>query len=272
MRFNLIGTLLLCTAVLVACSDDEIAIEDMPPENIYARAEAYLKEGNPFDAATDFSEVERLYPYSAWAKRAMIMSAYSYYGAADYEASQSAARRFIEFYPSDPDTAYARYLIALGYYDQIVDVGRDQDKTTSALQALREIVERHPDTEFARDAELKYDFALNHLAGKEMEIGRYYLKRGHNFAAIGRFKAVIEEYDRTNHTEEALHRMVEAYMALGLEGEARETAAVLAFNFPGSEWYEETFALVQSGGTRNASGQGTWLGAFWRQVIRGEWL
>ncbi|MEL7216139.1 MAG: outer membrane protein assembly factor BamD [Pseudomonadota bacterium] len=145
MRFNLIGTLLLCTAVLVACSDDEIAIEDMPPEDIYARAEAYLNEGNPFDAATDFSEVERLYPYSAWAKRAMIMSAYSYYGAADYEASQSAARRFIEFYPSDPDTAYARYLIALGYYDQIVDVGRDQDKTTSALQALREIVERHPE-------------------------------------------------------------------------------------------------------------------------------
>jgi outer membrane protein assembly factor BamD len=258
--------------LLVACTQPEVKLEDFPPEEIYARAQMFLDEGNTTEAARYFSEVERLYPYSAWAKRAMIMSAFAYYGDADYERSRSSARRFIEFFPSDQDTAYARYLIALGYYDQIVDVGRDQDNTVNALSALREVIELHPDTDFARDAELKFDFALNHLAGKEMEIGRYYLKRGHYFAAINRFKAVVVDYETSSHSEEALHRMVEAYMALGLDGEARRAAALLGHNFPGSEWYEDTFALIQSDGRNNASPDGTWAGGVWRQVFQGRWL
>lgn len=269
MRF-VIATLMVLA--LTACSDNEPPLSSFPPEEIYAKAEAFLLEGDTTSAAEYFSEVERLYPYSTWAKRAMIMSAYAYFGDAEYERSQSAARRFIEFFPSDEDTAYARYLIALGYYDQIVDVGRDQDATVKALRALREVVERHPDTDFARDADLKYDFALNQLAGKEMEIGRYYLKRGHYFAAINRFQSVVNDYETSNHSEEALHRMVEAYMALGLDEDARRAAGLLGHNFPGSPWYEDTFALVQSDGAQNASEETGFWGSVMRQVFQGRWL
>ncbi|MEL6679755.1 MAG: outer membrane protein assembly factor BamD [Pseudomonadota bacterium] len=263
----------LCLVLgLAACAETEPDANDQSAEEIYRAAEASLDEGEPRAAGQGFAEIERLFPYSQWAKRALLMSAYSYYEAKDFQEAQSAAQRYLDFYPSDEEAPYAQYLIALSYYDQITDVGRDQQNTVEALQALREVSQRYPNTEYARDAELKFDLALDHLAGKEMEIGRYYLKRGHNLAAVNRFKAVVDEYQTTTHTEEALHRLVEAYLALGLVEEARKSAAILAYNFPGSPWYEDTYALIQTDGQANASEEGNVFSRAFRQVILGKWL
>lgn len=186
------------------------------------------------DAAKTFGEVERLYPYSEWSKRAMLMSAFAYHEGGQYGESRSAAQRYLDFYPADKDAPYAQFLIALSYYDQIVDIGRDQDNTFQALQEMRDIIERYPDSEYAKSAQMKFELALDHLAGKEMEIGRYYLARGHYTAAINRFRVVVEEYQTTTHTPEALHRLVEAYLSLGLVGEAQTAAAILGHNFRGA--------------------------------------
>ena len=233
---------------------------------------ADLDRGAEREAARTFSEVERLYPYSQWAKRALIMSAFSYYEATDFVEARSAAERFISFYPADPDAAYAQYLIAQSWYDQINDVGRDQGNTLEALQALRVLIERYPNSEYTREAELQFDLALDHLAGKEIEVGRYYLKRGQYIAAIGRFKAVVDEYQTTSHTPEALHRLVESYLALGLDDEAIKSASVLGHNFPGSDWYADSYRLLETDGALNASDEGGVLGRIYRQVILGEWL
>ena len=271
MRSTLAATAL---AALAACSGaEDIAVEDRPADVLYAEAEASLSAGNDFSAAREFAEVERLYPYSSWAKRATIMSAFAYYQAREFQQSRAAAERYLELYPTDEDAAYAQYLIAMGHYDQIVDVGRDQQTTIDALQAMRVLLERYPESDYAREIELKFDLALDHLAGKEMEIGRYYLKRGHYMAAVNRFQTVVDDYQTSTHTEEALHRMVEAYLALGLDSEAERAAGLLAVNFPGSDWYEDSYALVQSDGAANASGDDAGrLGRFWRRVVRGEWL
>ncbi|MGB0497571.1 MAG: outer membrane protein assembly factor BamD [Rubricella sp.] len=266
---------LVFVLALAACGGGGDEIGDGPAgpaDTMFAEAQADLDAGRPRAAAIGFTEVEQEYPFSEWARRAMIQAAYAYYTSGDYEESRSAAQRFLEFYPADPDAAYARYLIALGYYDQILDVGRDQRDTIDALQALRAVFERHPESEYARDAQLKFDLALDHLAGKEMEIGRYYLARSHYTAAIGRFRAVVEEFDTTSHTEEALHRLVEAYMALGFDEEARRAALILATNYPGSEWYERSFALLQSAGASQSADDDGTLPTIWRRVIRGEWL
>ncbi|MEL7276863.1 MAG: outer membrane protein assembly factor BamD [Pseudomonadota bacterium] len=272
MRWILRFALLSAVALLAACAEPEQDVNDLSAEEIYRQAEADLDAGEARTAGRGFAEIERLFPYSQWAKRALLMSAYSFYEAKDFQEAQSAASRYLDFYPSDAEAPYAQYLIALSYYDQITDVGRDQQNTVEALQALREVVQRYPNTEYARDAELKFDLALDHLAGKEMEIGRYYLKRGHNLAAVNRFKAVVDEYQTTTHTEEALHRLVEAYMALGLIEEARKSAAILAYNFPGSSWYEDTYALIQTDGQANASDEGNLFTRTFRQVILGDWL
>lgn len=264
----------LAVMLLAACEqpDPQAILEATPPQEIFADAEAELEAGREFNAGELFGEVERLYPYSQWARRAMIMSSYSYYQAAEFERSQSAARRFLEFFPNDEDAPYAQYLIALAYYDQITDVGRDQQPTLNALQSLREVMERFPGSAYARDSELKFDLAMDHLAGKEMEIGRYYLKRGQYMAAINRFETVIDDFQTTTHVEEALHRMVEAYTALGLEDEALKAAALLGFNAPGSDWYENSYALVQSNGTDNAEAPRGFFTSVWSRVIRGRWL
>ncbi|MDZ7909567.1 MAG: outer membrane protein assembly factor BamD [Gemmobacter sp.] len=176
-------------------------------------------------------EVERLYPYSEWAKRALIMQAFAYHRNREYEEARAAAQRFLDYYPGDEEAAYAQYLMALSYYDQIDEVGRDQGLTFQALQALREVIEDYPDSEYARSAILKFDLAFDHLAAKEMEIGRYYLKRGHYAAAINRFRVVVEDFQTTTHTAEALHRLVESYLALGFRDEAQTAAAILGHNF-----------------------------------------
>ena len=250
----------------------EIPLETYTAEQIFERAEYELNRNQPGDAAFYFSEIERLYPYSEWAQRALIMQAFAYHREKDYPKSRSAAQRFIDFYPDDDDAAYAQYLLALSYYDQIDEVGRDQGLTFQALQSLRTVIENYPDSEYATSAILKFDLAFDHLAGKEMEIGRYYLKRDHHTAAINRFRVVVEDFQTTTHTAEALHRLVEAYLSLGLTEEARTAGAILGHNFQSTEWYEASYKLLTGRGLEPAFFKDNWLAAVYRQTIKGEWL
>ncbi|PWR01776.1 outer membrane protein assembly factor BamD [Meridianimarinicoccus roseus] len=260
-------------AVLAGCAqDDGPPLENFTPKEIYDRAEYELDTGNLEESARYFSEVERLYPYSEWAKRALIMQAFALHADRQYEDARGAAQRYIDFYPADEDAAYAQYLLALTYYDQIGEVGRDQGVTFQALQALRTVIERYPDSPYARSAILKFDLAFDHLAGKEMEIGRYYLKRGHYAAAVSRFRVVVEDFQTTSHTPEALHRLVEAYLGLGLVNEAQTAGAILGYNYQGSDWYQDTFTLLTGEGLLlEPAGQG-WLRSIWRQSVQGRWL
>jgi outer membrane protein assembly factor BamD len=250
----------------------EIPLETYSPEQIYERGEFELNRSNPEEAAFYFAEIERLYPYSDWARRALIMQAFSYHRDQDYPNSRAAAQRFIDFYPDDDDAAYAQYLLALSYYDQIDEVGRDQGLTFQALQALREVIERYPDSEYARSSILKFDLAFDHLAAKEMEIGRYYLRRNHYTAAINRFRVVVEDFQTTTHTPEALHRLVEAYLSLGLTDEARTAGAILGFNYQSTDWYEDSFALLTGQGLTLEAAGDSWLSQVYRQTVKGSWL
>ncbi|WP_299876133.1 outer membrane protein assembly factor BamD [uncultured Sulfitobacter sp.] len=250
----------------------EIPLETYTAEQIFERGEYELNRKKPGQAAFYFSEIERLYPYSDWAKRALIMQAFSYHQDKDYPNSRSSAQRYIDFFPDDDDAAYAQYLLALSYYDQIDEVGRDQGLTFQALQSLRDVIERYPDSEYAKSSILKFDLAFDHLAGKEMEIGRYYLRRDHYTAAINRFRVVVEEFQTTTHTAEALHRLVESYLSLGLTQEAQTAGAILGHNYRGSEWYEDSYKLLTGQGLQPAFYRDNWLGSIYRQTIKGEWL
>jgi outer membrane protein assembly factor BamD len=242
--FALIAT----SAVLAGCSGtDEEEYVERPVEELYNEAQDLLESGDPGQAGQAFEEVERQHPYSQWATRAQLMSAYAYYEANSYDEAVAAAERFIELHPGHQDVPYAYYLIGISYYEQISDVGRDQKMTEQALAAFDELRRRFPDSEYARDAELKADLARDHLAGKEMSIGRYYLRRGQYVAAINRFHSVVGRYQTTTHVPEALHRLTEAYLALGLDQEAQKNAAVLGYNFPSSQWYLDSYALLNGG-------------------------
>lgn len=250
----------------------EIDYEEFTAKQIFGRGEYDLARDQPALAAKSFSEVERLYPYSELAKRAVIMQAFAYHEAKDYENSRSSAQRYIDFYPTDEDAAYAQYLLALSYYDQIDEVGRDQELTFQALQELRKVIEVYPDSDYARSAILKFDLAFDHLAAKEMEVGRFYLKRDHFTAGINRFRTVVEDFQTTSHTAEALHRLVEAYLSLGLTDEAQTAGAILGHNFRATEWYEDSYRLLSSRGlTLEAKGD-NWLRQIYRQMIKGQWL
>ncbi|WP_460274832.1 outer membrane protein assembly factor BamD [Celeribacter sp. ULVN23_4] len=271
---KLVLTLGLSMAFLTACGDTAPRgdLEGYPAKDIYERAEYEITQKDFGDAAFYFGEVERLYPYSDWAKRALIMQAFSYHRDKDYENARVSAQRFLDFYPADEDAAYAQYLLALSYYDQIDDIGRDQGLTFQALQALRVVIERYPNSEYARSAILKFDLAFDHLAAKEMEIGRYYLKHKHYTAATNRFRVVVEQFQTTQHTPEALHRLVESYLALGLTEEAQTAAAILGHNYQSSEWYQDSYKLLTGQGLEPKVFENNWLGAVYRQMIRGEWL
>ena len=195
-------------------------------------------------AAQLFDEVERQHPYSVWARRAQLMSAFSYYLARDYPASISSAQRFLSIHPGNKDAVYALYLVAVDYYEQIQDVTRDQKITQQALDSLGELIRRYPDTPYAADARLKVDLVRDHLAGKEMEIGRFYQRRGEWIASVLRFRNVVDNYQTTTHVPEALLRLTESYLALGIPAEAKKSAAVLGANYPGSKWYEDAFKLI----------------------------
>ncbi|MGZ8346620.1 MAG: outer membrane protein assembly factor BamD [Allosphingosinicella sp.] len=204
-----------------------------------------MQDGNYLIAAALFDEVERQHPYSVWARRAQLMSAFCYYAANDHTKSIESARRFLSIHPGNRDAPYALYLIALNYYEQITDVTRDQAITQQALDALGELVRRYPASPYAEDARLKIDLVRDHLAGKEMEIGRFYQRRGQWLASVIRFRVVVDEFQTTSHTPEALMRLTESYLALGLPDEARRSAAVLGANFPETRWYERAYELVQ---------------------------
>ena len=271
---RLLGGLAL-VAVLAACGggNREPDFEQMDAEAIYKLGEYQLETSRKgSDAVTYFAEVERLYPYSEWAKRALIMQAFAYHKDRDYENSRATAQRYIDTYPAEEDAAYAKYLLALSYYDQIDEVGRDQGLTYQALQALRAVIEEYPDSDYARSAILKFDLAFDHLAAKEMEIGRYYLKRKNYTAAINRFRVVVENFQTTSHTPEALHRLVEAYLSLGFTDEAQTAAAILGHNFRSTEWYEDSYRLLAAKGLEPKARGDSWLARVYRQVIRGEWL
>ena len=277
-RKIVLGAAVLAMLAASGCGrrEREASLDELPPETIFRRAEAQLTTRRGAErAATTFTEVERLYPYSEWAKRSVIMSAFAYHQAKLYEESRGAAQRYLDFYPADEDAAYAQYLIALSFYDQIDKVSRDQGVTFQALQALRTTVERYPDSEYATTALLKFDLTLDHLAGKEMDIGRYYLKLGHFGAAINRFRVVVEDFQTTTHTPEALHRLVESYLSLGLDADAQTAGAILGHNFQGTDWYKDSHVLLTGRGisTDEASEQSQgWLKRIWRRVILGQWI
>jgi outer membrane protein assembly factor BamD len=212
---------------------------------LYNAAWDRMRQRNYAQAALIFDEVERQHPYSIWARRAQLMSAFCYYAAGDHTKSIESARRFMSIHPGNRDAPYALYLIALNYYEQISDVTRDQAITRQALESLGEVVRRYPDTPYAADARVKVDLVRDHLAGKEMEIGRFYQRRRQWLAATVRFRTVVDEYQTTSHAPEALMRLTESYLALGIPEEARRAAAVLGANYPNTRWYQRAYALVQ---------------------------
>ncbi|MDG1281877.1 MAG: outer membrane protein assembly factor BamD [Pseudorhodobacter sp.] len=251
----------------------EVPLDTLTAEQIFKRGELSLEtERKPDEAIRLFSEVERLYPYSQWAKRALIMQAFSQHKARKYEDARASSQRFLDLYPGDEDAAYAQYLLALSYYDQIDEIGRDQGLTFQALQAMRDVIERYPDSEYARSAILKFELAFDHLAGKEMEIGRYYLRKGQYTAAINRFRVVVQEFQTTTHTAEALHRLVEAYLALGLTDEAQTAGAILGHNYQSSPFYDDSYRLLTGQGLSMEAQGESWLRTVYRRVIKGEWL
>lgn len=212
---------------------------------LYASAKKLLDQGRYEAAAQLFDEVERQHPYSIWARRAQLMSAFSWYAAEEHQKSIDSAKRFLAIHPGNKDAPYAYYLIALNNYEQIGDVQRDQTSTKAALDSLNDVIRRYPDSRYAADSRLKIDLVRDHLAGREMEIGRFYQRRGQWLAAVARFRGVVDEYQTTSHAPEALMRLTESYFALGVKEEARKSAAVLGANYPGSTWYKRAYELVQ---------------------------
>ena len=227
---------------------------DQPVEQLYNLGSDYMDKKRYDEASAAFDEVERQHPYSTWARRAILMNAYAKYQANNYNDAIEAARRFIALHPGNESAPYAYYLVATCYFEQILDVGRDQKNTEAALQALNEVISRYPTSEYARDARLKADMTYDQLAGKEMEVGRFYETHDQHIAAIARFKNVIDNqyYQRTTHVPEALERLVECYLSVGMIEEAQKAAAVLGYNFPGSEWYQRTYKLMTEKGVSMA--------------------
>jgi len=246
--FKHVGAVALA-ACLGACAGDgsggeDAAYVERPVNDLYNAALDELKDGNNAKAASSFQEVERQHPYSQWATRGQVMAAFSYYKANEYDQAIDAARRFIDLHPGHKDVAYAHYLIGTSFYDQISDVGRDQKMTERAYDAFDELIRRFPDSSYGRAAKLKAELAEDHLAGKEMAVGRYYQNNGKFVAAANRFRSVVEQYQTTSHIEEALHRLTEVYLALGVRDEAIRSASVLGHNYPSSAWYRDSFALL----------------------------
>jgi outer membrane protein assembly factor BamD len=253
-RFKLVSFLCLFLALtLTGCADkekEEIAKiiekdQQVPVEKLYNTAANTLDKEDYYKAALLFEEVDRQYPYSQWATRAQLMTGFAHYKNLKYDQAILALDRFIELHPGDDNVSYAYYMRALCYYEQISDVRRDQRMTQMALENLRQVKERFPDSRYAKDAQLKIDLTMDHLAGKEMEVGRYYLLRKQYQASIPRFQKVIDQYQTTTHVPEALHRLTEAYLSLGLIPEAQKTAAVLGHNYPHSSWYKDSYRLFK---------------------------
>ena len=268
---------LLILMLFSNCSEDPVGVqeftsEDQAAEEIYNSGEKDILRKRYGDAAEKFKEVERLYPYSDWAKRALIMQVYSLHKDQSYEETVSAANRFIEFHPSDKDVPYAYYLVGLSYYDQVLAIGRDQELAKEALKVFALIADEYPQSEYAANSQIRFNFLRDHLASKEMEVGRYYLKRSHYVPAINRFRGVIEEFSTTSQVPEALHRLVEAYLSLGFTDEAQTAGAILGHNYKSTDWYDRTYQLLMSKGLKPKAPGSSWLSKIYRQVIKGQWL
>jgi len=248
LRVVLLSAVALSLAACANRDAAELAYVEQPVETLYAEGFDQMERRRFDRAALLFDEVERQHPFSEWARRSMLMAAYANYNQGKYDEAISDAERFIALHPGNASAPYAYYLIALSHYERIYDVGRDQSTTQQALNALEQVVRRYPETPYAQDARLKIDMTRDHLAGKEMSVGRWYLRNGFHLAAINRFHNVLREYETTSHTPEALHRLVETYVSLGIDEEARQVASVLGYNFPGSEWYEDSYDLLTARG------------------------
>ncbi len=251
-----VGVLSGCTST--AGTKDAFA-NDQPAGDLYNEGLAYLNAGRLKDAVSSFDEVDRQHPYSEWARKALVMSAFASYKRGRNEDTVSSAQRYLTLYPGSPDAAYAQYLIGLAYFRQIPDVTRDQEMTRRTLAAMQEIVDRYPDSEYVPDAKAKIIVARDQLAGKELQVGRYYLERKEYIAAINRFRTIVTDYQDTREVEEALERLVEANLSMGLASEAQTAAAVLGHNFPDSQWYKDAYDLLQKGGLSPSENKGSWI-------------
>ena len=250
----------LVVLFLASCeSSTEKPYVEKSVDELYTAATKAMNEKDLVEAARQFDEVERQHPYSEWASRAQIMAAFAHYQNYKYDDAINTLNRFIQIHPGHPQISYAYYLKALCHYEQITDVRRDQANTQKAMDELREVARRFPGTPYARDAELKIDLAKDHLAGKEMEIGRYYLSQKQYIAALGRFRRVIEDFQTTSHVPEALHRLVETYLLIGIPKEAQTAAAVLGHNYPGSLWYEDSYALLKGKNLQPQKDEASWI-------------
>jgi outer membrane protein assembly factor BamD len=243
-------------------------VPEVPAEQIYNQGLARIQNRDFEGAAKKFSDLDKQYPYSEWSRKALIMTTYSNFEGAAYPEAVNNAKRYLQLHPASKDAAYAQYLLAMSYYNQIPDVTRDQEQTERAVVALQELIDRYPKSEYVRDARYKIQVTRDQLAAKEMEVGRYYLQRRNYTAAINRFRDVVAKYQNTRHVEEALMRLSEAYMALGIVGEAQTAAAVLGHNFPDSRWYKDSFVLLQSGGLAPREDTGSWISRAFRGVTR----
>lgn len=261
----LVGTVAV-VAILSGCAskDDDIDLSKYvetidAPDKLYNEALANLDAGRLGEAAKKFAAIDRQHPYTEWARKALVMGAFTNYRQGNYEEAISMSKRYNTLYPTSPESAYAYYIIGLSYFRQIPDVTRDQAASRRAIAAMQEVIDRYPTSEYVEDAKTKIRFARDQLAGKEMQVGRYYLERKDYLAAIKRFRGVVEEYSNTRHVEEALARLVEAYYAMGLTSEAQMAASVLGQNYPDSQWYKDSYKLLQSGGLEPRNNSGSWL-------------
>lgn len=247
--------------------DKDAIAPDVPAEKLYNEGLYLLNEKHQYpDAKKKFEEVDRQHPYSEWARKSLIMSAYASYENRDYDETVSAAKRYVTLHPGSSDAGYAQYLMASAYYDQIPDITRDQSRTEKAVAALDEIVRKYPDSEYANSAKKKIEVARDQLAGKEMQVGLWYMNRRDFTGAINRFKVVVTQYQTTRHVEEALERLTEAYMSLGIVPEAQTAAAVLGHNFPDSPWYKDAYNLVKKGGFEPSEDKGSWISRAFKRV------
>jgi outer membrane assembly lipoprotein YfiO len=242
-------------------------VPDVPNEQLYNDGLGRLQKGDYDGAAKKFQQLDKQSPYSEWSQKAMIMETYTRYQQQQWEDTISSARRYLQLYPSGKDAAYAQYLMAMSSFNQIPDISRDQDAAEKALASMQELVSRYPNSEYVADAKKKIQFAQDQLAGHEMEIGRYYLNKRNYTGAINRFRDVVSKYQRTRHVEEALERLVESYMALGIVNEAQTAAAVLGHNFPDSQWYKDAYSLLRSNGLEPREDTDSWISRSFKGVL-----
>jgi outer membrane protein assembly factor BamD len=245
----------------------EDAFAEEPADKLYNEGLYLMNQSkDPKAASKKFEEVDRQHPYSDWARKSLLMSAYAFYQAGDYDSTIGSATRYVTLHPGSADAAYAQYLIAASHYDQIPDISRDQGRTEKAMNALEEVIRKYPTSEYATSAKKKLEGARDQLAGKEMSVGRYYMEKRDYTAAINRYKTVVTQYQTTRHVEEALARLTEAYMAIGIVGEAQTAAAVLGHNFPDSRWYKDAYNLVKSGGLEPSENKGSYISRAFKRI------